>query len=116
MHYRKLALKATRHVGVPRRVGTVWMFNCLMPRADEAWPVGLLSAEPSEPGGCMSRTIESSAAASVRHPVRSVMRYGTVLLCLLCGCAGLPPNTGRLLTYAMRNTDDTLLGQAVSVR
>jgi putative cardiolipin synthase len=44
------------------------------------------------------------------------MRYGTVLLCLLCGCAGLPPNTGRLLTYAVRNTDDTLLGQAVSVR
>lgn len=39
-----------------------------------------------------------------------------LIVITLCGCASLPANTGRTPSFALTNTDDTQIGQAVSVR
>ena len=64
----------------------------------------------------MPRMTASGAAASALHRRRYLTHYGAIVLLLLWGCAILPPNTERAPSYAVGDTDATLLGQAVAVR
>jgi putative cardiolipin synthase len=64
----------------------------------------------------MSEMTELFTAGPTVDTVRRGLYYGVLFLFFLCGCAGLPPNAERAPSYAVRSTEDTLLGRAVAVR